>query len=813
MPAPATHSHRPTTKVSHKAFKSKAASKHELRDRAKGKVPNERGQRKTPHQQVMSKLDRRNQAKQARITKHKEHLKGTSVFTGREGAPRIVAVIPLCEDGDAGAAIKQLNESVDIDAEIRPGNFKVSIDRFKQKLQYVPVKRDLNACMDAARVADFVMVVLSATVEVDALGDLILRGVESQGLSTLFTVIQGLDKIESVKQRPGVVSSLKSFITHFHPEQDKLYSLDNRQECANLMRSLCSTTPRGVRWRDERSWMLAEDVKFATNDSESTVITGVVRGRGLKADRLIQVGDWGTFQIEKIVAAPVPTHAKKADDMATEEAEEVLDQATEDLDDLDELAPEEIMMGDEDDDAMAEEASAKKGVLLDDHHYFSDDNDPAKQPKKKLPKGTSAYQSAWYLDDVSDSGSDMEDDVEMGDDTEDVAAPEDGLEGRAQPEPTEGAPSEYPQSEMMQELDEEDDAAQLAEYRARKRDEALDDLEFPDEIELHPNVSARERLARYRGLKSLRTSVWQEDEDRAHEPEEWRRLLQIPDYAASKSRATREALVGGVEPGTRVQVFIKGIPAETAASYKPEMPVTLFSLFRHENKKTAVNYLINMGTDYAKAIKSKEELIVQCGPRRFVINPLFSNMGTTPNNVHKYARYLHPGSSAIATFMGPVTWGSVPVLFFKRTAPGEVLSEGDLPSAGLTLVATGTALPPSTSRVIAKRIILTGHPYHIHKKVVTIRYMFFSREDVEWFKAMPLWTRRGRSGYVKEALGTHGYFKATFDGKINPQDSIGVSLYKRVWPRNAVPVQGPLLEIEEQTQAQAEDGTQDMEIS
>ena len=63
--------------------------------------------------------------------------------------------------------------------------------------------------------------------------------------------------------------------------------------------------------------------------------------------------------------------------------------------------------------------------------------------------------------------------------------------------------------------------------------------------------------------------------------------------------------------------------------------------------------------------------------------------------------------------------------------------------------------------------------------------MFFNREDVEWFKALQLWTKRGRSGFVKEALGTHGYFKATFDGKINPQDSVGVSMYKRMWPRDA----------------------------
>lgn len=36
MPAAVTHHHRPTTKVTNKAFKSRAASKHELRDRAKG---------------------------------------------------------------------------------------------------------------------------------------------------------------------------------------------------------------------------------------------------------------------------------------------------------------------------------------------------------------------------------------------------------------------------------------------------------------------------------------------------------------------------------------------------------------------------------------------------------------------------------------------------------------------------------------------------------------------------------------------------------------------------------------------------------
>jgi pre-rRNA-processing protein TSR1 len=827
------HSHRPTTKVANKGFKSRKATKGSLRDAAKGmsparphfvagtsvaqhahgdklnapgllltffppgRLPGEKGQRKTPHQQVMSKFDRRNQAKQRQLEKHKEHLRETSIFTGKDAAPRNVAVIPLCDDVDATTAIRSLNGSIDIEVEVQDTPFRVPVDRFKQKLQYMPVKRDLTACLDAARVADFVVLILSAEEEVDQLGELILRSIESQGLSTVFTVVQGLNKVVLPKQRLSIQSSLKSYITHFHPEQEKVHNLDNRQEMSNLMRSLCSTTPKGIRWRDERSWMMVEDVQFGASESEPTVLTGVVRGKGLKADRLVQIGDWGSFQIEKITAAPLAAKKKRTDQdaMGVDEAieEETLDLPTEDQDNLLELAPEEVMMEEDNDmDASTTVTTSKKGVLLDDHHYFSDEEDQATAQARKLPKGTSKYQSAWYLeDDVSDSGSDM-DDYEMQDVEEEKARPEDGEEGAAGYAPTEGGQSEYPQSEMFVQPNADEDAQQLAAFRKSKRSEAEDDLEFPDEIELHPGVAARERLTKYRGLKSLRTSEWQEEEDRAFQPEEWQRLLQVPNYQASRVGAAREALLGGVAPGTRVRVYIKGVPTAVQNSYNSAQPVTLFSLLRHEQKRTALNFLMNLSSDAPVSIKSKEELIMQCGPRRFIINPLFSQGGATPNDVHKYCRYLHPGQSAVATFVGPVTWGAVPALFYKRTPPGAVDQDGEPVALPLMLVATGTSLPPSTSRVIAKRAILTGHPYHIHKKIVTIRYMFFNREDVEWFKALPLWTKRGRTGYMKECLGTHGYFKATFDGRINPQDTIGVSLYKRVWPRPARLLEGEL---------------------
>ncbi|EHK98293.1 hypothetical protein GLAREA_03321 [Glarea lozoyensis ATCC 20868] len=779
----ASHSHRSTTKASHKPFKSRKATKGALKEIQKGKVQ-DLSHRKSPHQQLMSKFDRRNQARQKQQVKHKEHLRENSVFVGRDGAPRIVAVIPLCEDTNAAAAVRTMSNSLDVDAEIPDqGSIRINIDRFKQKIQYLVAKRELVACLDAAKTADFVIFLLSPDQEVDELGELIIRSVESQGLSTMLTAVQGLETIEPAKRRSGVLTSLKSYITHFHPDQEKVHNLDSRQECANMMRSLCTTTPKGVNWRDERSWMLVDDVQFPDTEDDHTVITGVIRGKGLKADRLVQVGDWGAFQVEKIVAAPLESKKKRSDEMATDESEIVLDVPTADQDDMNELAPEEIMMEDDMDTAMSVATTEKRGVLLDDHHYFSDDETHLPAVPKRLPKGTSKHQAAWFLgDEFSDSGSDWEEVDDIGDvSMRAPALPQDGTEGFAPREPTEAAPSEYPQSEMFLDPnpDDEAEAAQLEAFRRRKGDEAEDDREFPDEIELHPQVLARERLARYRGLKSLRSSNWEEDEDRAHEPEDWRRLLQVPYYKAARSQVTRETLVGGAPRGTRVQVHLRAVPASIKTTYNPSHPLNLFSLLRHEHKRTVVNFNFTLSSDYTAPIKSKEEMIMQCGPRRFIIKPLFSEGGNTSNDVHKFDRFLHPGRSAIATFIAPLTWGAVPAIFFKQN--------GEDSKTPLTLLGTGTSLPPSSSRVIAKRIILTGHPYKIHKKLVTIRYMFFNREDVEWFKALQLWTKRGRSGYIKESLGTHGYFKATFDGKINPQDSVGVSLYKRMWPRNSQP--------------------------
>lgn len=201
------HHHRPTTKAGHKPHKPRFTSKNALRDRSKGRTIDliDRNRRRTSHQQVMSKLDRRNQAKQRRLAYSHAQKEVTSVFRGRDGAPRIVAVIPLCQDVSAGRAVEALNRSLGIEMEVpSEGCAFVEVERFKQRMEFVCVERDLLAAMDACKVADYVLLAVSAVQEVDAFGELILRSIEGQGIPNVYSAVQvRFQEILEVDWEPG----------------------------------------------------------------------------------------------------------------------------------------------------------------------------------------------------------------------------------------------------------------------------------------------------------------------------------------------------------------------------------------------------------------------------------------------------------------------------------------------------------------------------------------------------------------------------------------------------------------------------------
>jgi len=125
------------------------------------------------------------------MLKHQEKAQATSIFSGQNGAPRHVAIVPLTRDIDTRSAINRLNESVDVSDDVSPdGLSRVRIDRFRQSVMYIPAKCDLMSALDSCRMADFVVVVLSAQEEVEEEGEIILRSIEGQGISNVLAVVQ-----------------------------------------------------------------------------------------------------------------------------------------------------------------------------------------------------------------------------------------------------------------------------------------------------------------------------------------------------------------------------------------------------------------------------------------------------------------------------------------------------------------------------------------------------------------------------------------------------------------------------------------------
>ena len=133
--------------------------------------------------------------------------------------------------------------------------------------------------------------------------------------------------------------------------------------------------------------------------------------------------------------------------------------------------------------------------------------------------------------------------------------------------------------------------------------------------------------------------------------------------------------------------------------------------------------------------------MIVSGFRRFKARPIYSSH--TNAKCHKFERFFAPGSVAVMTAFAPIDYPPAPVLLMSV--------EGEL-------VATGSLLNVHPSRLIIKRVVLTGIPYKIHKRSAVIRHMFFNREDVEWFKPLQLSTKQGRIGHITEPLGTLLHF-------------------------------------------------------
>lgn len=764
-----SHSHRSTLKRDHKPFKSKHASKGLLKNQYKGKVE-KAGLTSNKPTRTMSKLERKNLARQLKEKKIAESKLSRKLFEGSSGAEKVITVITLTNDisgvSIAEQLVNSLKESPE-DADVRfasPLVNSVKLARFKCNAKFIlPDQTNLVSILDAAKVSDYVIFGLSAQQEVDKeYGEQILRAVVAQGVASVVGVLPNLVSAYPKKNlQQDIRQSLESFFTHFFPTEGKLYALEADSECVNCIRTIAQKLPKSLNWRDARGYVLADkatwvsgaELGLSSADSPEefgyVVVEGTSRGVGFNCNRLVHITGHGDFQVERI--EQLLRRSETELQFSPDDNRDTLDELNqESMDDMD------YNYNDLDYEGM--------GIQMEGKHYF-DSGNSAGNRKYRPPKGTSEYQSKWLLDDVLEGASDVEDGEEEDDDDDDEMAVE--QENETHTAYTEYEPTEADATEMFVDLSPEDEEEQLRQFRQLEKE----DREFPDETELAPSESAKDKFSEFRGIKSLGTCDWAWDEQDSQRPSIYSRLLHITNFRATKNKVHKDAVRDAhVSIGSRIRLFIRA-PQYVLASVNVESaPFVVYSLLEHEHKLAVTNFSFKSWEDYEEPVPSGEAIVVQYGFRRQTIVPTFSQGSNNANNVHKFERFAHYGDSCVVSAIAPPLFYNAPAIFFKLTPNG------------LLLIGQGTFLNCDHTRVLAERVVLTGHPVKIHKKLVTVRYMFFNADDINWFKAVPLFTKSGRTGFIKESLGTHGYFKATFDGRLTAQDVVAMALYRRVWP-------------------------------
>ena len=725
------------------------------------------------------------------------------------GAPRTVAVLPCCEGVDvqalwgllqaaagggpdaaeAAAAGGGEDERMDVEvgaAGVTVQTWHVPAQKLRVTLLPPPPGRGAGgqvlALLETVRVADVVLMVTRAG-HPDLLDQACkdaLHALRVQGMPSVLGVVQGL----SLGPLAGRAALKKFFVGELKQElghEPRVLGLDSAEDARQLFRFVKEGKLTAPQWRSQRPYVLAEAAEYEAGPDAgrgTLKLRGYVRGIGLSANQLVHLPGAGDYNIAR-VGGPADPHRPgraPADGMDGEggtlaesdpERRERFVRANTAEEEMEQTWPtaEEL--------AEAERAAAAK----------------------RVPKGTSSYQAAWILEEEGGAGYSDEEGGEEEDDDPDAmdlvpVEEADRLEALAAGEDDEEYRDFIPGEE--DELKSEGQRKAEAERERRSRKDAEDEeLEYPDEVATPFDVPARHRFAKYRGLKSFRTSPWDPKETL---PVDYSRIFAFKNPKRAHRAAVRghaEALGGpaGVAPGMWVCVHVEGVEAGAAAEVGRRVaagmrgeaaPYALFGLLEHECKMSVLHFAVTKSPLYAEPLPNKQELVFYTGVRTFRARPIFS--ADEPNaDKHKMERFLHPGTQCVASVYAPILYGPLPVVCLGAADGGAAASAAG--AGALAVAATGQLRGANPDRIVLKKIILTGYPYRVHKRNAVVKHMFYNHGDIKWFKPLELWTKYGQRGLIRDAVGTHGMMKCVFDGVVQQRDTVCISLYKRVYPK------------------------------
>ncbi|KAH0920860.1 hypothetical protein HID58_020878 [Brassica napus] len=664
--------------------------------------------------------------------------------------------------------------------------------REQKRAAVLKEKRASGGSTSAPRV--IVLFPLSASVDLNSLGEDVLKLLSNDdGSSSSSTVACSEYKLRAT------VADLMAFVVSANsPWEENVSSFIDSfgSQCLSVLRSigLPSTTVlirfmwlfkaqklTVPHWRSQRPYVVTEKVGMVVSNESSgkctLLLSGYLRARKLSVNQLVHVSGIGDFQLSEleVLKDPFPLNErKKQNSMELDDShdEEVLRSLHPDP-----MKQEPLVAENTPDPLAGEQTWPTEAEMAE-----ADRNQKqGKLKKRTLPRGMSEYQAAWIVDEIDEEDSDngdSDDDGMVLDKEEDHFSNQD-QDFEDDKETLRDVDNEtYNDSEMM---DDENLTREQYEDQMKKIKEAhAEDEEFPDEVETPIDQPARKRFAKYRGLKSFRTSSW--DPNVESLPQDYARIFAFDNLARTQKLVLKQALKmeeesrdDCVPTGSYVRLHIKEVPlvaASKLSSLVSSKPVIAFGLLQHESKMSVLHFSVKKYDGYEDPIKTKEELMFHVGFRQFVARPVFSTDNFSSDK-HKMERFLHPGRFSLASVYGPISFPSLPLVVLK-------ISEGsDAPA----VAALGSLKSIEPNKIILKKIILTGYPQRVSKMKASVRYMFHNPEDVRWFKPVEVWSKCGRRGRVKEPVGTHGAMKCIFNGVVQQHDVVCMNLYKRAYPK------------------------------
>ncbi|EFO26325.1 hypothetical protein LOAG_02163 [Loa loa] len=626
------------------------------------------------------------------------------------------------------------------------------IKRLKSRYVFTaPNYVNTDVILDYVKISDVIAFIWPANGEITVKDDILMSTLLAHGLPVTMHFVPGLCASATTKQKEIIRKNVTKLIANWSFGNEKLMHCDSENDGLLALRLISTMKKKLPCMQRMRSHLIAENVEKieAEGDLCTLKVTGYLKGRSLDVNNLVHVPWLGDFQMTQIVMEQDPfapdkkvrigiktsgTTFKPDVNLQTSLQSEIIPDPM----DAEQTWPTE-------DDIVKEAFKVKKIV-------------------KNVPVGTSAYQAEWIIND-EDEISDEEIEDELADNNvmkEAVNSEESDVENEMEVEKT----SVISDTESFMEIkDEEINMAEVEKYR-----EARENEQFPDEIDTPMDVPARIRFQRYRALKSFRTSPWDPLENL---PKTYSRIFKFSNYRHSKKVALSNTATENeysAPRGAFISIYISKVPTNLIDIWPRSKPLIIYGLLAHEQKMSVLNMVLKRHPSCTVPITNKQRLLFYMGYRHFEAEPVFSQH--TSGDKFKMERFMPNDGAFVASVFAPIMFPPVPVLVYRLDSRGNQ-----------QLVATGGVLNVSPDRIILKRIVLSGHPFKINRRSVVVRYMFFNREDIEWFKPVELRTPRGRRGHIKEALGTHGHMKCVFDQQLNAMDTVMMNLYKRVFPK------------------------------